>query len=55
MTKTIAEVSIDNMINEVGKRYGFEGKQTINFCRLCERTNNYELIRKKYQKLMEKA
>lgn len=55
MTKTITEVSIDNMINEVCKRYGFEVKQTINFCRLCERTNNYELIRKKYQKLMEKA
>lgn len=49
------EVSIDNMIDEVCKRYGFEAKQTINFCRLCEKANNYKLIRKKYQKLMERA
>ena len=52
MTKTIKEISIDNMINEVCKRYGFEARQTISFCRLCERTTNYELIRKKFQKLM---
>lgn len=55
MTKTIKEVSINNMINEVCKRYGFEVRQTISFCRLCEESNNYELIRKKYQKLMERA
>ena len=55
MTKTIKEVSINNMIDEVCKRYGFEAEQTINFCRLCERANNYKLIRKKYQKLMKEA
>ena len=55
MTKTIKEVSIDNLIDEVCKRYGFEAGQTINFCRLCEESNNYELIRKKYQKLMERT
>ena len=55
MTKTIKEISIDNMIDEVCKRYGFEAEQTINFCRLCERTTNYELIRKKFQKLMKIA
>ena len=47
--------SIDNMIDEVCKRYGFEAEQTINFCRLCERANNYKFIRKKYQKLMGEA
>ena len=64
MTKTIKEVSIDNMIDEICKqymidkickRYGFEVKETISFCRLCEESNNYKLIRKKYQKLMERA
>ena len=55
MTKTIKEVSIDNMIDGICKRYGFEVKETISFCRLCEESNNYELIRKKYQKLMERA
>lgn len=58
MTKTINiidEVCKLRMIDEVCKRYGFEAEQTINFCRLCERANNYKLIRKKYQKLMERA
>lgn len=55
MTKTIRQVSIDSMISEVCQRYGFEVKETISFCRLCEKSNNYELIRKKYQKLMENA
>lgn len=52
---TIKEYSINNMIDEVCKRYGFEVKETISFCRLCEKSNNYELIRKKFQKLMKTA
>lgn len=53
MTTTIREYSINQMIDAVCNQYGFEAKTTINFCRLCERSNNYNLIRKKFQKLVK--
>ena len=53
MTTTAKEKMINAMIDTVCQIYGFEAKKTITFCSLCESTNNYELIRKKYHKLVD--
>lgn len=55
MTITIKEYSIKTMQDEVVRTFGFEAKKTITFFTLCEKSNNYELIRKKFQKMMKKA
>lgn len=54
MKETTKEKMINRMIDEICRAYGFEAKETIRFCVLCEKTNNYNLIQKKYHKLVDK-
>ena len=53
MKKTFKEASIDYMIDEVCRAYGFEVRVTIQFCKLCEKSDNYILIKAKYNKLIK--
>lgn len=53
MKKTMKDLVIEQMVDEVCRRYGFEAKVTISFCFLCERTNNFNLIKKKYNKIID--
>lgn len=52
MKKTMKDLVVEQMVDEVCRRYGFEAKVTISFCFLCERTNNFNLIKKKYNKII---
>lgn len=53
MKKTFKEASIDRMIDEVCCAYGLEARVTIQFCKLCEKSDNYILIKAKYNKLIK--
>ena len=53
MKKTFKEASIDCMIDEVCRAYGLEARVTIQFCKLCEKSDNYILIKAKYNKLIK--
>ncbi len=53
MKETTKEKMINRMIDEVCRTYGFEAKETIRFCTFCERSSNYNLIQKKYHKLVD--
>lgn len=53
MREATREKMVNVMIDTVCRIYGFEAKKTIAFCSFCENTNNYELIRKKYHKLVD--
>lgn len=53
MTKTMKDLVIEQMIDEVCRRYGLEAKVTVSFCTLCERTTNFQLIKIKYNKLVD--
>ena len=52
MKKTMKELVIERMIDDVCGRYGFETKVTIDFCNFCEQTNNFNLIKIKYNKII---
>ena len=46
---------IDTMINRVIKKYGFEAKETIDFCVLCETLPlNFKNISEEFERLMDK-
>ena len=51
--KTLKDIVIEKMIDDVCRQYGFESKVTIDFCDLCVKTKNYNLIKKRYQKLID--
>lgn len=51
--KKLKDIVIEKMIDDVCRRYGFESKVTIDFCNLCVKTKNYNLIKKRYQKLID--
>lgn len=53
MKETTKEKMVNRMIDEVCRAYGFEAKETIRFCLFCEKTSNYNLIKKKYHKLID--
>ena len=53
MKNTEREKMINEMIDKVCRIYGFEAKETIRFCNLCEKTKNDNLIEKKYHKLVD--
>lgn len=53
MKETTKEKMINRMIDEVCRTYGFEAKETIRFCAFCEKSSNYNLIQKKYHKLVD--
>lgn len=47
-------MAIDDMIDNVCRKSGFETKQTIIFCKLCENTTDKTKIYKAYKKIMKK-
>lgn len=53
MKNTERENMINKMIDKVCRIYGFEAKETIRFCNLCEKTKNDNLIEKRYHKLVD--
>ena len=46
-------MTINNMIDDVCRKYGFEVYETISFCKLCESGVAYETIKSAYNALME--
>lgn len=44
---------LDRMIDEVIRKFGFEAKETISFCRLCERAMNKDTKANRF-KVVEK-
>lgn len=50
---TMKDIVINNMIDEVCNRFGFEDKRTINFCTFCEKTNNFTMIKNRFNKIMK--
>jgi len=42
---------VERMIDDVIRKFGFEARQTINFCRMCER-ENINRVEKRYNELM---
>lgn len=49
---------LEEMMNDIINKYGFEAKETIQFCNDCEKAKRkiatiIEKIEKEYQKLME--
>ena len=45
----------EEMMDNVIRKFGFEVKETINFCRMCERGNvTNERIEVRYKELMER-
>lgn len=47
------ENQINNMIDKVCRVYGFEAKETIRFCLLCEKSHDLKKIEKNYHKLVD--
>lgn len=46
---------INTMMNRVIRKYGFEAKETIDFCTLCETLPlDFKKISKEFERLMDK-
>lgn len=41
------------MMDAIIKKFGFEAKETVNFCRKCEKYN-YAIVKLEYMRLMRK-
>lgn len=41
------------MVNDMIKTLGLENPKTIDFCNLCEKTNNYRVIAWQYETIMK--
>lgn len=52
--KTMKELTIDSMIDQLCCKFGFEAKETISFCSFCDKTNNFIMIKNRFNKLINK-
>ena len=43
------------MMDMIIRKYGFEAKETINFCRMCENYHPYIITKLEYLRLMRKG
>lgn len=43
----------EEMMNNIIRKFGFEAKETINFCKKCEKYN-YAIVKLEYIRLMRK-
>lgn len=43
----------EEMMDAIIRKFGFEAKETINFCRKCEKYN-YAIVKLEYMRLMRK-
>ena len=50
--KTMKELTIDSMIDQLCCKFGFEAKETISFCTFCDKTNNFIMIKNRFNKLI---
>lgn len=51
--KTFKDLVIKKMIEDVRQKYGSESKIAIDFCNICTKGKSFNLIRKKYKKLID--